>query len=253
MSAGFASVPGVLGRALDVVFPPRCAGCANGPWPFCEECVRELVALAPPWCDRCGRPAPRQVPRCVDCPPDPVSNARAPFLYAGPARRAIHRLKFSGWRHVADALAHAMVAVGPPRVDAVSWVPLARRRLAERGYDQAQALARAVASRLELPLIHCARRVVATEPQARRSGEERRAAMAGAFTPRGSAPDRVLLVDDVLTTGATASACARAVVEAGAREVSLLTAARAFARSEGRGYTRTGSRPGLWLPGDLPR
>jgi len=174
-------------------------------------------------------------------------------LYAGPARRAIHRLKFSGWRHVSNALAQAMVEIGPPRADAVSWVPLARRRLAERGYDQAQALARAVAVRLELPLVRCTRRVIATGPQARRSGEDRRAAMAGAFAPRGGAPDRVLLVDDVLTTGATAAACARAVVEAGAREVNLLVAARAFARPEGRGYTRSGSRPGLWLPGDLPR
>jgi ComF family protein len=192
--------------------------------------------------------------RCVDCPPDPVVGARAPFLYDGPARQAIHRLKFSGWRHVADALARAMVAVGPSDADAVTWVPLARRRLAERGYDQAHALARAVASRLRLPLVRCTRRVIATGPQARRSGEERRSAMVGAFAPRGEAPPgRILLVDDVLTTGATVSECARAVIEAGGREVFVLTAARAFAPPKGRRYTRLGSQPGLWLPGDIPR
>jgi predicted amidophosphoribosyltransferase len=185
-----------------------------------------------------------------------VSVARAPFVYAGPARAAIHRLKFSGWRSVAAALADAMVAIDPPAADAVTWVPLARRRLAERGYDQARALAGAVGSRLHLPVVRLTRRAVATAPQARRPGDERRVAMRGAFEPLRRSPPRiprrVLLVDDVLTTGSTAAACAEALVRAGVRQVTLLTAARAFA-DRGRVYTRTGSQPGLWLPGDLPR
>lgn len=155
---------------------------------------------------------------------------------------------------MAAALADAMVAVGPPSADAVTWVPLARRRLAERGYDQARALAMAVGARLDLPVVRLAHRVLATGPQARRTGQERRAAMKGAFQPTNApAPPKVLLIDDVLTTGATAAACAEAVVGAGASQVTLLAAARAFARSEVRGYTRLGSQPGLWLPGDLPR
>lgn len=227
-----------------------------GSWPFCEGCRATLQALGPPWCQRCGRPAPVAVDRCRGCPPPPVSVARSPFLYAGPARAAIHRLKFSGWRSVAAALADAMVAIDPPAVDAVTWVPLARRRLAERGYDQARALAGAVGVRLGSPVLRLTRRSVATAPQARRPGDERRTAMRGAFEPVrrhvATIPRSVILVDDVLTTGATAAACAEALASAGVREVVLLTAARAFA-ARGRGYTRTGSQPGLWLPGDLPR
>jgi predicted amidophosphoribosyltransferase len=156
---------------------------------------------------------------------------------------------------VAAALADAMVAVGPPAADAVTWVPLARRRLAERGYDQARVLAGAVGGRLGLPVLRLSRRSMATAPQARRPGDERRVAMRGAFEPvrrPSRVPRSVILVDDVLTTGATAAACADALATAGVHEVVLLTAARAFA-GRGRGYTRTGSQPGLWLPGDLPR
>jgi ComF family protein len=182
--------------------------------------------------------------------------ARSPFVYAGPARAAIHRLKFSGWRSISAALADAMVAVDPPVADAVTWVPLARRRLAERGYDQARALAHDVGGRLQLPVVRLVRRAVATAPQARRPGEERRVAMRGVFEPLRRpprhVPHRVILVDDVLTTGSTAAACAEALMRSGVHRVALLTAARAFA-GRGRVYTRTGSQPGLWLPGDLPR
>ncbi|MEP6972844.1 MAG: hypothetical protein ABI869_01730 [Actinomycetota bacterium] len=155
-----------------------------------------------------------------------------------------------------------MVAAGAPAADAVTWVPLARRRLAERGYDQARALAVAVGARLDLPVVRLTRRAVATAPQARRPGEERRTAMRGAFEPlrRSTVPDRVLLIDDVLTTGATAAAGAEALAASGVRGVALLTAARAFAAKgpgeragERAGYTRAGSQPGLWLPGELPR
>jgi ComF family protein len=218
----------VLDRALDVVFPPRCAGCCEGPWPFCDPCRDALIPLEPPWCARCGRPTPGPVPSCRSCPPDPIATARAPFSYDGPAKKAIHRLKFSGWRTVAGALAAAMAATSPTEADIVTWVPLARRRRAERGYDQARALAHALAPLLGLPDRALLRRRASTGAQARRPGTERRAAMAGAFAAISRvAPRRVLLVDDVLTTGATAADCARALVEAGARQVHVVTAARA--------------------------
>jgi ComF family protein len=231
----------VLDRAVDVLFPRACAGCGAGSWPFCEACAHGLVPLRPPWCRRCGRPSPSDVDRCGDCPPPPITSARSAFAYQGPARDAVHRLKFSGWRGVGEALAAALVALGPPPADAVSWVPLARGRRAERGFDQARVLARALARELGVPTGDFVRRTKETAPQSRRSREERLRAMADAFTriPGRRAPERLLLVDDVLTTGATASSCAAALLEAGAREIHLLTACRSFSdRPTGRRGSR---------------
>ena len=157
---------------------------------------------------------------------------------------------------MADALAAAVVVTDPPAADAVTWVPLARSRLAERGYDQARMLAGALAPRLGLRALPLLRRAADTAPQARRSGAERRTALQGAFRAAGRSsgrpmPARVLLVDDVLTTGATADACARVLRAAGARQVGLVTAARAFSGPLPARYTRSkGPRLGLWLPGD---
>jgi predicted amidophosphoribosyltransferase len=186
----------------------------------------------------------------VFCPPPPIVVARAPFLFRGPVRAAVHKLKFAGWRSVAEALGRAMAAANAFDAQVVTWVPVSVPRRARRGYDQAGALACVVGAHLGPPAVALLRRVGDAQPQARRGGAQRRAAMRGAFRALGEVPERVLLVDDVLTTGATAGECARVLWDAGARDIGLLTAARSVPGRLPARYTRRGSRPGLWLPGE---
>ena len=148
VSAVTGTVAAMWIAALDAVFPRSCAGCGRGPWPFCDRCAAALQPLGPPWCARCGRPSILDVSRLPRLPAGTPSHRRARrSSYAGPARRAVHRLKFSGWRDVASALARgdAHVSGRCPRSTLSRGCPSRARRLAERGYDQARALATAVA------------------------------------------------------------------------------------------------------------
>jgi predicted amidophosphoribosyltransferase len=180
--------------------------------------------------------------------------SRAAFLYDGPVRAGLIRLKFGGLRAAADAFAPFMVGViqrAPPpgwvgETDpVVTWVPLGRRRHRGRGYDQAEVLARAVGRTMGWPVSPHLRRAVETSPQARRTGLERRRAQRGAFEAVASPPPRVILVDDVLTSGATAEECARVLRAAGAVGVGLLVAARSLhGPVPTRCYNSPGLRPG---------
>jgi ComF family protein len=230
----------MLGQLLDVLFPKRCVGCGGRPWPLCPRCVEHVAVLSPPGCRRCGRPFEHWIASCRDCPPSIIGWSRSAFLYEGPVRAALMRLKFSGLSHTAQAFAPPMaeaLARAPPPPSAIgreepfllTWVPLGARRRRERGYDQAEILARAVEGLTGWPARALLRRAVETAPQARRGGPERRRALRGAFVAAGPVEGaRVVLIDDVLTSGATAAACAEVLRRAGARDVGVLTAARSL-------------------------
>jgi ComF family protein len=187
---------------------------ARGPAP-CERCRDEL------------RPA-RSLPK-----PPGIDRCSALLDYAGVGRELVARLKYRNARASLAFLAEGMAALADSDdVDVVTWVPTTAVRRRQRGFDQGELLARAVARRLRRPCRRLLRRLPGP-PQTGRSLAERRQGPELVARSRGS-PRRILLVDDVVTTGATASAAARTLRAAGAVEVHLLVAARTTPRHEPR-------------------
>ena len=157
----------------------------------------------------------------------------APLAYSGPARDLVRALKFRGAIALADAMAAQIVANAPPAVlddRTLVPVPLHPRRLRSRGYNQAGAIADAVGDRAGLPVLPCLFRSGPSITQVGRDRAERRAGPAGGVHVDGEPPERVLLVDDVVTTGATLGACRDALFAAGAREVMAVCFARTIGR-----------------------
>lgn len=218
--------------------PPACLAChaplrAAGA-ELCAACRSALPWLPDPRCPRCGLPAPCGRDRA--CPARGAAFARAwsPLAHAGSARALVAALKFRGALPVARLMA-AQIAAGAPRELAAGAVlvpvPLHPVRRRARGFDQAALIASALATRLDRPVVTCLRR---GGPASRQLGGGRAARHARAerlgLDVRGPVPARVLLVDDVHTTGATLDACARALRAAGAAHVAAVAYARALPR-----------------------
>jgi ComF family protein len=223
---------GGLDTALDFVLPHRCVACQQPVPPgavFCELCA--VSVEQPLWpCPRCGLPeAPRRCPACHGDPP-PYQALRSALLYGGQAAVAIRRLKYDGASHLAHPLGRYLRPLVPPLApcDLLLPVPLSAARLRRRGYNQAMLLAREAApGRHHGPRFGLLRRRRDAPPQVGLSRTRRAANLAGAFVASPRVAGRgVVLVDDVLTTGATAAACTAALLEAGAARVTVLTLAR---------------------------
>ncbi len=229
--------------ALDLLFPPACLGCGIGlpssrPPLFCPACLEQITPVKPPFCTCCGRPLPdaagsgHTCGRCLAKPPA-FSKARAIVLYDGPVAEAIHRFKYQGETAGLASFAHFKhTAVLPDLTvpDLILPVPLHPKRLRQRGFNQAQKLAAAFfpgqKDRLRPDLLV---RLRQTAPQTGMSGKDRRHNLRRAFAV--AQPDlvrdrRVLLVDDVYTTGSTVNECAKVLLRAGAALVEVLTLAR---------------------------
>lgn len=229
-----ATWPGALASvALDMLFPPRCVTCGRGGSFLCDACLAGATPVPEPQCNLCGQPIVGGA-LCVRCAESPVagSGLRSAFVYAGPVQAAVRALKYHNMRVMAPPLGAAMarhLATWGIRPDIIVPVPLHPRRLRERGYNQAELLARAVGRETGIPVRPAALdRLRDTSAQARTSSaDERRRNVAGAFAAQETVGGvRALLVDDVCTTGATLSACAEALLAAGAAQVWGLTVAR---------------------------
>jgi len=245
--------------ALDLVFPALCPVCAatlaeRRRDPLCGACWDRIARFTPPCCDRCGLPwsastlpigagaavltlppAPSGVTPllCGACRIEPPAWdwARVGAEYEGVVREAIHAFKFRGKRAVARPLAQLIGEQWPPAardVAALVPVPLGRPRERERGFNQAALLAERLALGLGVAVRpRWLKRLRDTQPQSDLGASERQANVRGAFEARAEVAGRhVVVVDDVLTTGATVTECARALRAAGAARIGVVAVAR---------------------------
>ncbi|HWA15166.1 MAG TPA: phosphoribosyltransferase family protein [Gemmatimonadales bacterium] len=233
----FADVVPLLRRAERWLLPGSCLLCKgtvereeDDPL-ICALCRARFHRLPHPQCVRCGQPSIDVRQPCRLCPawPDGFDRARSAVWLDDRARHAVHHLKYGGWSRVADALARSMIGLSDAPDGAILVpIPLARGRFRRRGYNQAEALARAVATQRGVALDPTLlRRARETTSQTRLTPEARAVNLAEAFVARECAGAQVVLVDDVFTTGATLVAAATALLEAGAAAVEAITFARA--------------------------
>jgi ComF family protein len=233
---------------LDAALPPLCPSCRKPvaeDGGLCPGCWAQLSFITPPYCERLGipfayDPGPGVLSMQAIADPPAYQRARAAVRYDDIARTLVHALKYGDRLDLAPTLGRWMVQAGAPllaEADALIPVPLHWRRLWWRRFNQSAALAEVIAARVKLPVAHALARVKATRQQVGLTASERALNVQGAFRVREQARAdvkgrRFVLVDDVLTSGATIDACTRVLLRAGAASVDVLVFARVV---DGRG------------------
>ena len=225
--------------ALDWIYPPRCIACGNlmplnkRRAPLCENCAGLLAPIAPPVCPRCGAPAGE--PPDALCPSCAGKNFyfsynRSLFIYEDLIREIIHEMKFRNKRAnsigIAEIFAGAFTEI--PDFDFFAPVPMHPGKKRERGFNQAEDLAKTLSAKTGVPYLRALRRLRGTPPQSGLSAARRAENMSGVFAADKNAlanikNKKICLADDIFTTGATLNECAKILTENGAFQVSCLT------------------------------
>jgi ComF family protein len=211
---------------LDLLLPRRCAVCSHSGAELCGGCCARLTRIAPPFCERCGVPTAWAIRRCRECTGRSLAfaSARSAVVYDGHVRALVTAWKERGRRHLVAVAAELTAEAVPVAEGVVTYVPPDPDRGLRRGHHPPRALAGALARRWGMPAEDLLRR----RPGKRQRGlsrAERRRNVRGAFMAR-EAPRRIVLIDDVFTSGATANAAASALRAAGAARVEVVTFAR---------------------------
>ena len=234
---------GAAGLLLDLLYPRSCQHCgapANGTRFFCWECLSDFQYIQPPYCSRCGDPVPGHIDHeylCVFCSrrTPHFDGARSAVRYDGVAGLAVRSVKYHSATWLIPDLGDLLEACYDTHYsllsfDGVCYVPLHAVKQRERGFNQAAQLAVELARRIRVRLLHdVMKRVRDTGSQTRLTASERASNVAGVFTvrrPKDVRGRKLLLIDDVMTTGATVNECARVLKKAGAESVHVLTVAR---------------------------
>lgn len=242
------AVRSALAPLVDFLLPSACIACGSriaGGGLVCAPCRGRLRPPPAPRCERCDYPAGtghRPGRPCLECLdwPEALRLARSAVALRPPADVLVHGLKYEGWRELAPLMAELMERRLPTALDdldehVITCVPTSAAHRRRRGYDQAELLARALAARTGLPFAHLLARRRQKRTQVSLHPQQRMANVRDAFSLRSGAGQPaggrdVLLVDDVLTTGATARAAAETLARAGVGRVALVTFARALPR-----------------------
>ncbi|MHB8092164.1 MAG: ComF family protein [Syntrophales bacterium] len=236
----------ILAGIADIIFPPCCVVCGellqrHSSLSLCENCLKGISFIVSPLCPRCGIPFPAEEGGdhlCGQCLMEekPYALARSVGRYEGTILTAIHKFKYHGKTGIGKALGNIMADFASGiwemgTFDLIIPVPLHIKRLRERGFNQAVILARALSNRFHVPLdFSSLKRVRFTPPQVGMGRKERSVNVQGAFSiknPVNIAGEKILLIDDVYTTGSTLAECSRVLLDANAEAVAILTAARA--------------------------
>ena len=223
-------------KIKNLIFPHKltCLFCGReifGGGLFCADCEKEVIYCGAEICERCGRRLKERAGVCSYCRGKTLyfSAARSPFVYKGKIAKLIKRMKFGGARYVAEELsadvAYSFFALGK-QFDFIAFVPMTKEGLKKRGFNQSELIAKALAERTGLEVKDILSRKEDAFDQVGLGRKDRERNAAGKFSlikKSGAKGKRILLVDDVLTTGATANEIARILAKAGAEETCVLT------------------------------
>lgn len=226
---------------VGLILPPTCVVCRQVGDLLCFDCRAAMPRIETALCTRCGRTlAGSSATYCQRCARQPLllSCVRTPFFFEEPLSGIIHQLKYNGLFALAEPVADLMAEAWPEaaaQIDLIVPVPLHARRQKVRGYNQAALLARRLGQQWDVPVVEDGlQRSRHTQPQVGLSLAERQRNVSGAFTavPGVFSQQRILLVDDVYTTGSTLTAAAKVLLEAGTSMVWGYCAARALRHSD---------------------
>lgn len=224
-------------RILDYMYPPRCPVCDGiSSQGICGLCRRKLSFITEDYCMRCGKPLENERQEfCSDCKRKKhfFIQGRSLLSYQGPVRRSLYRLKYANKREYAEAYGKEMARylgrwIRQQKITKIVPVPLHPSRQRTRGYNQAALLARSLGKQISIPVDEkLLYRKKKTAPQKTLTGLERKANLSDAFAVRGNicAGERLLLVDDIFTTGSTVDAAARILKQAGDCHIFVVTVA----------------------------